>query len=45
MAAIIQMLKSTEHAESVEANLQSSDCILYPMQYLYDPGILPSSAN
>jgi len=22
-----------------------ADCILYLMQYLYDPGILPSSAN
>ncbi len=21
------------------------DCVLYLMQYLYDPGILPSSAN
>jgi len=21
------------------------DCMLYQMQYLYDPGILPSSAN
>jgi hypothetical protein len=28
-----------------QPNTTLHDCILYLMQYLYDPGILPSSAN
>ena len=28
-----------------QPNTTLLDCILYPMQYLYDPGTLPSSAN
>ena len=28
-----------------QPNTTLLDCMLYPMQYLYDPGILPSSAN
>ena len=28
-----------------QPNTTLLDCILYLMQYLYDPGILPSSAN
>ena len=30
---------------STHCNTTVLDCILYLMQYLYNPGILPSSAN